>query len=160
MDGVQQPQGDSHFEEAVYFLPFSPQKFLVLNSWYSKFQSCVEITTHQVTTSYHTPFNFMNYDPVLISKLLASTQRCIFKTSIYDGMYFWGNILQLKSGNYFCKRIFNWDVSHGPDYATATPTQPSMKIITLDINVFTMNWYFCNILRWVSEIIFPINIYV
>ena len=30
MDRVQLPQGYSHFEEAVYFLPFSPQKFLVL----------------------------------------------------------------------------------------------------------------------------------
>ena len=29
MDGVQLPQGYSHFEEAVYFLPFSSQKFLV-----------------------------------------------------------------------------------------------------------------------------------
>ena len=32
MDGVQLPQGYSHFEEAVYFLPFSSQKFLVLIS--------------------------------------------------------------------------------------------------------------------------------
>ena len=30
MDGVQLPQGYSHFEEALYFLPLSPQKFLVL----------------------------------------------------------------------------------------------------------------------------------
>ena len=30
MDGVQLLQGYSHFEEAVYFLPFSSQKFLVL----------------------------------------------------------------------------------------------------------------------------------
>ena len=30
MDGVQLPQGYSHFEEAVYFLPLSSQKFLVL----------------------------------------------------------------------------------------------------------------------------------
>ena len=30
MDGVQLPQGLSHFEEAVYFLPLSSQKFLVL----------------------------------------------------------------------------------------------------------------------------------
>ena len=30
MDGVQLPQGCSHFEEAVYFLPFISQKFLVL----------------------------------------------------------------------------------------------------------------------------------
>ena len=30
MDGVQLPQGYSHFEEAVYFFPFSSQKFLVL----------------------------------------------------------------------------------------------------------------------------------
>ena len=30
MDGVQLPQGYSHFKEAVYFLPFSFQKFLVL----------------------------------------------------------------------------------------------------------------------------------
>ena len=30
MDGVQLPQGYSHFEVAVYFLPFSSQKFLVL----------------------------------------------------------------------------------------------------------------------------------
>ena len=30
MDGVQLPQSSSHFEEAVYFLPLSPQKFLVL----------------------------------------------------------------------------------------------------------------------------------
>ena len=30
MDGVQLPQDYSHFEEAVYFLPFSSQKFLVL----------------------------------------------------------------------------------------------------------------------------------
>ena len=30
MDRVQLPQGYSHFEEGVYFLPFSSQKFLVL----------------------------------------------------------------------------------------------------------------------------------
>ena len=30
MDGVQLPQGYYLFEEAVYFLPFSSQKFLVL----------------------------------------------------------------------------------------------------------------------------------
>ena len=30
MDGVQLPQGYSHFEGAVYFLPLSSQKFLVL----------------------------------------------------------------------------------------------------------------------------------
>ena len=30
MDGVQLPQGYSHFEEVVYFVPLSPQKFLVL----------------------------------------------------------------------------------------------------------------------------------
>ena len=30
MDGVQLPQGYSHFEEAVYSLPLSSQKFLVL----------------------------------------------------------------------------------------------------------------------------------
>ena len=29
-DGAQLPQGWSHFEEAVYFLPLSSQKFLVL----------------------------------------------------------------------------------------------------------------------------------
>ena len=33
MDGVQVPQGYSHFEEAVYFLPLSSQKFLVLKGW-------------------------------------------------------------------------------------------------------------------------------
>ena len=36
MDGVQLPQGYSHFEVAVYFLPFSSQKFLVLNGQHSK----------------------------------------------------------------------------------------------------------------------------
>ena len=30
MDGVQLPQGQSRFEKAVYFLPLSFQKFLVL----------------------------------------------------------------------------------------------------------------------------------
>ena len=30
MDGVQLPQGYSHFQEAVYFLPLSSEKFLVL----------------------------------------------------------------------------------------------------------------------------------
>ena len=30
MDGVQLSQGYSHFEEAVYFLPLSSQKFLLL----------------------------------------------------------------------------------------------------------------------------------
>ena len=30
MDGIQLPQGYSHFEEAVYFLPFSSQKFVVI----------------------------------------------------------------------------------------------------------------------------------
>ena len=30
MDGVQLPQGLSHYEEAVYFLPLSSWKFLVL----------------------------------------------------------------------------------------------------------------------------------
>ena len=36
MDGVQLPQGYSHFEEAVYFLPFSFQKFLALILWTSE----------------------------------------------------------------------------------------------------------------------------
>ena len=36
MDGVQLPQGKSHSEEAVYFLPLSPQKFLVLTLWTSE----------------------------------------------------------------------------------------------------------------------------
>ena len=30
IDGIQLPQGKSHFEEVVYFLPLSSQKFLVL----------------------------------------------------------------------------------------------------------------------------------
>ena len=30
IDGVQLPQGWSHFKEAIYFLALSPQKFLVL----------------------------------------------------------------------------------------------------------------------------------
>ena len=30
MNGVQLPQGYSHFEEAIYFLPLSSQTFLVL----------------------------------------------------------------------------------------------------------------------------------
>ena len=30
MDGVQLPQGQSHCKEAVYCLPLSPQKFVVL----------------------------------------------------------------------------------------------------------------------------------
>ena len=30
MDGIQLPQGYSHFKEAVYFLPFNSQKSLVL----------------------------------------------------------------------------------------------------------------------------------
>ena len=30
IDGVQLPQGYSHFEKEVYFLPFSSQKYLVL----------------------------------------------------------------------------------------------------------------------------------
>ena len=30
MDGIQLPQGSSHYKEAVYFLPLSSQKFLVL----------------------------------------------------------------------------------------------------------------------------------
>ena len=30
MNGVELPQDYSHFDEAVYFLPFSSQKFLVL----------------------------------------------------------------------------------------------------------------------------------
>ena len=30
MDGVQLPQGYSHVEQAIYFLPFSSQKVLVL----------------------------------------------------------------------------------------------------------------------------------
>ena len=30
MDGVQLPQGYIYFEEAIYFLPISSQKFLVL----------------------------------------------------------------------------------------------------------------------------------
>ena len=31
MDGVQLPQDYSHFEEAIYFLPLSSQKFLIAN---------------------------------------------------------------------------------------------------------------------------------
>ena len=42
MDGVQLPQGYSHFEEAVYFLPLSSQKFLVLTSEGWKAESTLE----------------------------------------------------------------------------------------------------------------------
>ena len=36
MDGIELPQGHSHFEEAIYFIPLSSQKFLlwVLSSFY------------------------------------------------------------------------------------------------------------------------------
>ena len=30
MDGFQLPQGYSHFEQAIYFLPLNSQKFLIL----------------------------------------------------------------------------------------------------------------------------------
>ena len=45
MDGVQLPQGYNHFEEVVYFLPFSSQKLLVLilsTSWGWKAESFLE----------------------------------------------------------------------------------------------------------------------
>ena len=32
MDGIELPQGYSYFQEVVYFLPFSSQKFLALIS--------------------------------------------------------------------------------------------------------------------------------
>ena len=34
MDGVQLPEGYSHFEEAAYFLPFTSQKFLGIQNKY------------------------------------------------------------------------------------------------------------------------------
>ena len=36
MDGIELPQGHSHFEETIYFMPLSSQKFLlrVLSSFY------------------------------------------------------------------------------------------------------------------------------
>ena len=48
MDGVQLPQGQSNFEEAVYFLPLDFQKFLVLTlstSEGSKAESNLEPTS-------------------------------------------------------------------------------------------------------------------
>ena len=49
MDGVQLPQGYSHFEEEVYFLPFSSQKYQVLifstsEGW--KAESTLESPSH------------------------------------------------------------------------------------------------------------------
>ena len=51
MDGVQLPQGYSHFKEAVYFLPFSSQKFLILilsisEGW--KAESTLEPPTEEI----------------------------------------------------------------------------------------------------------------
>ena len=39
MDGIQLPQRYSHFEEAVYFLPFSSQKYSVVGLRMSVFLS-------------------------------------------------------------------------------------------------------------------------
>ena len=49
--GVELPQGYSHFEEAIYFLPFSSQKFLVLilsisEGW--KAESTLEPPTEEI----------------------------------------------------------------------------------------------------------------
>ena len=41
MDGVQLSQGQSHFEEAVYFLPLNSQNFLLL-------RRCSQPWSHQV----------------------------------------------------------------------------------------------------------------
>ena len=51
MDGVQLPQGYSHFEEAVYFLPFSSQKFLAFNCMS---QEVVSLIIHQGFNNYVT----------------------------------------------------------------------------------------------------------
>ena len=52
MDGVQLPQGYSHFEEGVYFLPFSSQKFLV-NKFF------VLNLVSQKTTGYPIDYNYV-----------------------------------------------------------------------------------------------------
>ena len=52
MDGVQLPQGKSHFEEAVYFLPLSSQKSLVLTLSTSEGQKA-ESTLEQPSSFEH-----------------------------------------------------------------------------------------------------------
>ena len=44
MDGVQLPQGYSHSEEAVYFLPFSSQKFVVPRNLWNIFKVNVSMS--------------------------------------------------------------------------------------------------------------------
>ena len=48
MDGVKVSKGYSHFEEAVYFLPFSSQTFLVLILSTSKDERLSEPWSHPV----------------------------------------------------------------------------------------------------------------
>ena len=59
MDGVQLPQGYSHFEETVYFLPLSSQKFL---------SPC-----HQILRKYLKNLCIGDYIPFLITKILSMT---------------------------------------------------------------------------------------
>ena len=53
MDGVQLPQGYSHFEEAVYFLPFSAAVLSVLRHFYSENDVAQDMLTQFVKVFKH-----------------------------------------------------------------------------------------------------------
>ena len=65
MDGIQLPQDYSHFEEAVYFLPFNSQKFLVLilsisEGW--KAESTLEPQSTAAVDPQHLKVEVTDYD--------------------------------------------------------------------------------------------------
>ena len=82
MDGVQLPQGYSHFEEAVYFLPFSSQKSLVLilstsEGWKagSTLEPPIELKVSKTTSSWE---DFTSNCSSGESKCPFARQRCPF----------------------------------------------------------------------------------
>ena len=82
MDGVQLPQGYSHFKEAVYFLPFSSQKFTFYHSvtiWVTINDSVI---THTDTEVFYSILTFTVYwvREIMVLKLNVSRMGQISPT--------------------------------------------------------------------------------
>ena len=82
MDGVQLPQGYSHFEEAVYFLPFSSQKFTFYHSVTIWVTIDDGVITHTDTEVFYSILNFTVYRvrEIMVLKLNVSRMGQISPT--------------------------------------------------------------------------------
>ena len=104
MDGVQLPQGYSHFMEAVYFLTFSSQKFLLAELFNKCLKECCFPDCWKVSSVVPVFKNFeerstaKNYRPVSLLSVVTKVFEKLVNNRIVDHLEKCGLFSDFQSG--------------------------------------------------------------